>query len=171
MDQEKALLLKKYDHVWQRVTPDVDPYAVPAEKGKRQGEMKVKGGEERFLDRIASELYCRDSYLTLARRGGAGSRLFREMAMEEGRHARALMALWFLLTGELPPRQDVAKAAVPENKRQALRERYREACLSAEEYNAMAEAMQGDAAETLRVLAREERAHAAKLRDLLGQLL
>lgn len=168
MEQNKAMQLKKYDHVWLRVTPDVDPYAVPAEKN---AEVRAAAGQEQFLEKMARELSDREYYLTLARRGGAGSRVFRELAAEEERHARALRAMWFLLTGELAPRQVSGKVRVPDNKREALRERYREECLSAEEYAAMAATAQGDAAETLRAMAKEERGHATRIRRLLEELL
>lgn len=168
MDENRAMQLKKYDHVWLRVTPDVDPYAVPAGRAESPAAVKKGSGAERLLEKMAQEAAARDCYLSLAK-GGSG--LFRRLAAEESRHIRALGAMYFLLAGELPPRQETLKAALPEDKRQALRERYREECLSAQEYAAMAECMQGDAAEMLRALAKEEQSHAAKLRRLLEQFL
>ena len=171
MDGEKIMLLKKYDHVWQRVTPDVDPYAVPAEKNTAAMQQGEKRSEDRIVQKIAAELADRDYYLTLAHRGGVGSRVFREMAAEEERHAQRLKAMWYLAMGERMENCEPVTIFVPQKKAEALRERYREECCSAEEYFAMAETAHSCAAEVLRALGREEQNHAAKLLRILEQML
>ena len=69
MDQEKKMLMQKYDHVWQRVRPDVDPFAVLAEREVSAAVPREKAGEEWILEKIAHEESDRAYYLTLARRG------------------------------------------------------------------------------------------------------
>lgn len=172
MDQEKMMLLKKYDHVWQRVMPDADPYAVPAEErpslGERKGETPAK---ERIEQKIAAELADRDYYLTLARRGGAGSRVFQEMAADEERHARRLKAVWFLALGQRMEDCGPVTVFVPQKKVEALRQRYGEECRSAEEYFAMAESAHGCIAEMLRAMGRDEQRHAESLLRILERMM
>lgn len=170
MDGEKMMLLQKYDRVWQRVTPDVDPYAVPAGKTAAM-QQNDRTREEWIGKKIAAEIADRDYYLTLARRGGAGSRLFRELAAEEERHARRLKAMWYLALGERMEDCAPVTVFVPQKKAEALRERYREECRSAEEYFSMAETAHGCAGEMLRALGREEQNHAAKLLQVLELMI
>ena len=171
MDQEKMMLLKKYDHVWQRVMPDADPYAVLAEQETPVTACKEKAGEEWLLEKIEAEWKARAYYLTLARRGGVGSREFFRMAEEEEQHARRLKAMWYLAGRDLPREVFSGGCAVPQKKAEALRQRYGEECRSAEEYFALAKAAKGCTAEILRAMGEDERRHAETLLRILERMM
>ena len=161
MDQEKMMLLQKYDHVWQRVMPGADPFAVPVER---------ENAGEKLFEKIAGELKDREYYLALARRGGVGKQEFFRMAAEEEAHARRLKARWFLAGGEWV-RGCESPPMGPLKKTEALRERYGEECRSAEEYFAMAESARGCGGEMLRAMGRDEQRHAETVLRILERLM
>jgi len=171
MDQEKMMLMQKYDHVWRRVRGDADPYAVPVEKELPAAAAVGKTWEEWLLEKIAHEESDRAYYLTLARRGGMGRNEFLAMAEEEGRHARRLKAMWYLAGGDLPQEHFSNTCAVPQKKAEALRERYGEECRGAEEYFALAKTAKGCVAEMLRSMGEDERRHAQTLLHILERMI
>ncbi len=171
MDQEKMMLLQKYDHVWQRVTPDADPYAVLTEMEMPAMARKEKTGEEWLLEKIADEWKDRAYYLTLARRGGVGSREFFRMAAEEERHAQRLKAMWYLAGRDLPRENFSNACTVPQKKAEALRERYSAECRSAEEYFALEKAAKGCSGRLLRDMGEDERRHAETVLRILERMV
>lgn len=148
---------RRYDRVWQRVAPDLEPYpgvntaaapapqpqTAPAGQLARQ-ESQLPGASqdpccmgsaaaemlEVLTGFIEEELEDRRYYLALSRRAPAWARQrLRDIAADEGAHARRLMAAHYLITGQCY-RPAVAGGAVSVGRWcPALRERYHmEAC-------------------------------------------
>lgn len=148
---------RRYDRVWQRVAPDLEPYpgvnaaaapapqpqAAPAGQLARQ-ESQLPGASqdpccmgsaaaemlEVLTGFIEEELEDRRYYLAMSRQAPAWARQrLRDIAADEGAHARRLMAAHYLITGQCY-RPAVAGGAVTIGRWcPALRERYHmEAC-------------------------------------------
>lgn len=148
---------RRYDRVWQRVAPDLEPYpgvnaaaapapqpqAAPAGQLARQ-ESQLPGASqdpccmgsaaaemlEVLTGFIEEELEDRRYYLAMSRQAPAWARQrLRDIAADEGAHARRLMAAHYLITGQCY-RPAVASGAVTIGRWcPALRERYHmEAC-------------------------------------------
>lgn len=150
---------RRYDRVWQRVAPDLEPYpgmntsaagtaaqtpqAVPAGALVRQ-ESQLPGAAqdpccmgtaaaemlEVLTGFIEEELADRRYFLAMSRQAPSWARQqLRDIAADEGAHARRLMAVHYLITGQCY-RPAVAGGAVTIGRWcPALRERYHmEAC-------------------------------------------
>lgn len=148
---------RRYDRVWQRVAPDLEPYpgvnaaAVPAPQPQTapagqlaRQESQLPGASqdpccmgsaaaemlEVLTGFIEEELEDRRYYLAMSRQAPAWARQrLRDIAADEGAHARRLMAAHYLITGQCY-RPAVAGGAVTIGRWcPALRERYHmEAC-------------------------------------------
>lgn len=138
--------------VWQRV----------------QGEKRNQSLPEALLSLISAALTERRGYLRLTR-FGAGAQVFRQLAQEEGCHARQLGALYFLLTGQTAAAQPGA-LAYDSRLSDALRERFAQELRSAAAYRAAAERWPEHRA-LFRALAAQEQAHADTLRRLTQRVL
>ena len=153
MDQQvhtpAAYDFRQYDRVWQRVAPALAPFDGEAEAAEtpapqvRQEELLpgtepdpcCMGSEAAHMlgvltGFIEEELEDRRHYLALARQAPVWARQrLREIAADEGRHARRLMAAHYLITGECyHPRVNCGQVC-PEAWCRELRSRYHaEAC-------------------------------------------
>ena len=175
---------RRYDRVWQRVSPSLAPYPRlrAAERGGMQtpepSPLRAEGsgwGEaETARSLLCDELAEAQIYRALAALAPSaeGRRLMRCLAAEEAAHAGELRAVIFLLTGEtygvtvvLPPQPRLPW-------RDRLRERYRAEIEDARAYERAAAAA-GDVCEKSLFdrLAQEEYRHAGQLRRLLAKLL
>ncbi len=176
---------RRYDRVWQRVSPSLAPYprlrAAAEPGGLHMPEPAVRGtdgtgeGEaETIRSLLCDELAEAQSYRALAALAPSaeGRRLMRCLASEEAAHAGELRAALFLLTGEmcgvtvvLPPQPRLLW-------RDLLRERYRAETAGAHAYErAAAETADACRRELFAGLAREECRHAGQLRRLVVKLL
>lgn len=154
--QNAAYDYRRCARVWQRVDPTLDPYpdvraaaAMAADTpgdglsaAERNAELTIPGAQadpccmgtaaleslEVLQGFIREELADRRTYLFLARRAPTAEarQVFRAIALDEGRHARRLLAAVYLITGErycpaicYPPLRCDGYCA-------ALRERYHE---------------------------------------------
>ena len=154
--QNAAYDYRRCARVWQRVDPTLDPYpdvraaaAMAADTpsdglsaAERNAELTLPGAQadpccmgtaaleslEVLQGFIREELADRRTYLFLARRAPTAEarQVFRAIASDEGRHARRLLAVVYLITGErycpaicYPPLRCDGYCA-------ALRERYHE---------------------------------------------
>ena len=154
--QNAAYDYRRCARVWQRVDPTLDPYpdvraaaAMAADTpgdglsaAERNAELTLSGAQadpccmgtaaleslEVLQGFIREELADRRTYLFLARRAPTAEarQVFRAIASDEGRHARRLLAVVYLITGErycpaicYPPLRCDGYCA-------ALRERYHE---------------------------------------------
>jgi len=147
---------RQYDRIWQRVAPTLEPYppsAVPAMAAGENGaaaeqlarqESQLPGAESNpccmgsaamemlgvLTGFIEEELEDRRQYLALCRQAPAWTRQkLREIAADEEGHARRLLAVYYLITGECyRPRVSCEQICVS-RWCPALRERYHaEAC-------------------------------------------
>nr|WP_326126176.1 ferritin-like domain-containing protein [uncultured Oscillibacter sp.] len=187
---------RRYDRVWQRVAPDLEPYpgvnaaaapapqpqAAPAGQLARQ-ESQLPGASqdpccmgsaaaemlEVLTGFIEEELEDRRYYLAMSRQAPAWARQrLRDIAADEGAHARRLMAAHYLITGQCY-RPAIAGGAVTIGRWcPALRERYHmEAC------NGMNYARSADGttdpclAKLLNELSEDEYRHAGELMAML----
>ncbi len=150
---------RRYDQVWQRVAPDLEPYPgmntqaaavsaaqtepAPASALARQ-ESQLPGAEENpccmgsaaaemlevLTGFIEEELADRRYFLAMSRQAPAWARQrLRDIAADEGAHARRLMAAHYLITGQCY-RPAIAGCGISIGRWcPALRERYHmEAC-------------------------------------------
>ncbi len=99
------------DRVWQRVSPELNPYpeareAVIAPPAPHREECCLASAAEQELENIRAfieeELEDRRVYLTYARcaPNANARRILRELAAEEGGHARRLMGVYYIITGQ-----------------------------------------------------------------------
>ena len=128
--QNAAYDYRRCARVWQRVDPTLDPYpdvraaaAMAADTpgdglnaAERNAELTLPGAQadpccmgtaaleslEVLQGFIREELADRRTYLFLARRAPTAEarQMFRAIASDEGRHARRLLAAFYLITGE-----------------------------------------------------------------------
>lgn len=96
------------DRIWQRVAPELEPYphlrggdALPAPAPECCSLARVRETGELLASFIEEELADRRTYLAHLRCAPpAARRTLRQLADEEGAHARRLMGLYYMLTGE-----------------------------------------------------------------------
>lgn len=176
---------RRYDRVWQRVSPSLTPYPrlrAAAEPGGAQAPEPVspraggagRGEAETIRGLLCDELAEAQSYRALAQiaPSAEGRRLMRCLASAEAAHAGELRAALFLLTGEtcgvtvvLPPQPRLLW-------RDLLRERYRAEVAGAHAYErAATETADACRRELFAGLAREECRHAGQLRRLVAKTL
>lgn len=109
---------RKYDRIWKRVSPELNPYPeIRAAAGEELAEAAAEmcclsGGTPDMValleECIDEELADRCAYLTYARCGpNYARRRLQMMAADEERHARRLMTVYYLTTGRC------YKAAIP----------------------------------------------------------
>lgn len=188
---------RRYDRVWQRVAPDLEPYpgvnaAAPQPQTPPAGQLARQESQlpgafqdpccmgsaaaemlEVLTGFIEEELEDRRYYLALSRQAPAWARQrLRDIAADEGAHARRLMAAHYLITGQCY-RPAVAGGAVSVGRWcPALRERYHmEAC------NGMNYARSADGttdpclAKLLNELSGDEYRHAGELMAMLERAI
>ncbi len=162
------------DKVWQRVAPELQPYPEvrggvrPVEKG---GCCVAQRKEETdaLADFIEHELADRRLYLEQMRCAPPQARrVLRQIADEEGKHARRLMGLYYIMAGQCY--DPAVPAAVGELLPWCglLRRRYGEECAGGYAYQAAAEKTQDECLR--RILQRfsaDEYRHAEMLLRLL----
>ena len=100
----------KCDKVWQRVAPELNPYpqaraAVIVPPAQEPECCLASAAEKELSDLqafIEEELEDRRTYLLYARcaPNANARRILRELAAEEGGHARRLMGVYYLITGQ-----------------------------------------------------------------------
>jgi len=179
MDYREETDYRRWDEVWRRVAPELDPYPeVRAAQAAlmegetcplRQGMMPV----EELGAAIREELAAQRAYTAHARRaGGAVGRTLLQMASRSGRHACRLRSLYYLLTGECWVPENGCGCAGSVGLCRFLRQRYQAETAAADRYEEWADAME-DACmvSMLRQVAEEDRCHAATALDLLENLL
>lgn len=145
---------RQYDRVWQRVAPDLEPYpggaaipqpqAEPASAALARQEGQLPGAAQNpccmgtaaaemlevLTGFIEEELADRRYYLAMSRQAPSWARQrLRDIAADEGAHARRLMAAHYLITGQCY-RPAIAGGPISVGRWcPALRERYHmEAC-------------------------------------------
>jgi len=162
---------RRYDRLWQRVAPGLEPYPAPQpESGGPQmqaltpqcsGEMEPARQEsllpgaapnpccmgsaaaemlEVLSGFIQEELSDRCAYLTLARQAPVWARgRLRGLAEGEGEHARRLMAVYYLITGQCYRSGTVCRQQMPQRWCEALRTLYHAAACNGLNYRRAAE--------------------------------
>ena len=180
---------RQYDRIWQRVDPELNPYpearaamasGCVSESAAPAAElpccMASASGAQLELLRgfIEGELEDRRTYLTYARCApGLGARqTLQQIAREEGMHARRLLSVYFLITGECyKPVMPVGRIAVAPWC-ELLRTRWHEeSCGSLAYRRAAKEANDECLAGILQDLSADEARHARRLLCLLEQSL
>lgn len=194
---------RKYDRIWQRVAPGLEPYpGLCAEAAAANGEggtglQEVQGSAVPGLRRTENlpgaipdpccmgsaaaemlevltgfaeeELADRRQMLALARQAPAWARQrLRELAAEEGAHARRLMAVYYLITGECYRPNCSCDPVCMGRWCPALRERYHAAACNGLNY---ARAAEGTTDPCLTALLNELSADEYRHADILLQLL
>lgn len=148
---------RQYDRIWQRVAPTLEPYprqgaAVPAMAEQAPGTSAPPAAPESQLPGAAQDPCCMGSaaaemlevlmgfieeeladqrrFLSLSRQAPAWARQrLREMAADEGLHARRLLAVYYLITGACGHPAAPDRPIFTGRWCEALRERYHgEAC-------------------------------------------
>jgi len=165
----------RYDRVWQRVAPELDPYPLIRQAASAVEEpalcpVESGGPAEIVAAFIDGELTARRAYLAARRCAptSAARRIMQQLAEEEGAHARRLMGLHYILTGRCYQSQLCAAATECLPWCQLLRLRYQEACCAAEGYRRAAEgAADGCLRAILQQMAEDEHRHALTLLRLL----
>ncbi|MBQ0037662.1 MAG: ferritin-like domain-containing protein [Clostridiales bacterium] len=169
---------RKYDRIWKRVSPELNPYPEIRDAAGRQDadapELCCMAGStpemEALLGRsIDDELSDRCAYLTYARCAPSyARRRLQMMAADEERHARRLMTVYYLTTGRC------YRAAVPDCRCtglpwcQLLRQLYHRENCGARHYEEGAENMEDFCLrEIFLELAADERCHARQILQLL----
>ncbi len=167
-----------YDQVWQRVAPELNPYpevrngeispSSPPPAERRQSPAPV----ENLRDLVDEELEGRRIYLAYARCAPSNNarRTMRQLAEEESRHARRLLSLYYLMSGEcykpLPVNDCIAVPAWCK----ALRQRYHEEIYDAMRYEQLSRETDDPAlAKIMNELSGDEMRHARQLLCLLEQ--
>lgn len=184
---------RQYDHIWQRVAPGLEPYPTEQTGGEAQQPLTVRqesrlpGAEPDpccmgtaaaeqlavLTGFIEEELEDQRTYTALARQAPAWAvRPLREMAAEEGKHARRLMAVYYLIQGECY-RPTVPGGPVRVNSWcTALRERYHAAACNGLNYaRAGEESTDPCLTRLLEALSGEEYRQADRLMALLERSL
>lgn len=181
---------RQYDRIWQRVAPSLDPYPVPAAAmasepqtpeadGGQQGSPEggccmgaaARGSLNLLTDFIEDELADRRYYQAFAAQAPACARAtLAGIARDEGGHAKTLMAVYYLITGEAydPGTPDGRIYIGPW--RRALRERYHaEACGGLSYSRAAAGTADPCLKELLGQLSADEYRHAGQILALLAR--
>ena len=160
------------DHVWQRVAPELEPYpavrsTVPAAAANCCIARRREEAEQ-LVDFIGHELVDRQVYCQQLRVAPpAARRVLRQLVEEEGGHARRLMGLYYMMTGQCcrtaPPAADgecLAWCAF-------LRRRYEEECAGGYAYAKAAEETEDECLRrTLQRMSADEYRHAEMLVQL-----
>lgn len=185
---------RQYDKIWQRVAPDLNPYpdmrAVPAadmtgipqmpEVSPAKTEdgsccMGPAAGEMLDVLRgfIEDELSDRRYYLAFCRQAPPNARqTLRDIAVEEGCHARQLMAVHYLITGSSYQPSIANEKVYIGPYCNALRERYHmEACGGLNYLRASDGTTDLCLQKLLAGLSEDEYCHAEKMMDLLEKAL
>ena len=113
VDQETDY--RKYDRVWQRVAPELDPYPQArraAEAGKREdvpARQDQRGDELEHI--LTQERILYHAYLRCCRCAGDlyARRVMQKLAQEALRCARHLMSAYYILTGSCPPKPSAGR--------------------------------------------------------------
>ena len=163
----------RYDRVWQRVSPELDPYP---EVRRESGEVPAPVcAAPRSVDAdtiagfIDQALTTRRAYLSARRCAPtAARRMLYQLAEEAGTHARRLMGLYYILTGRCYQSKLCAVSAENLPWCQLLRLRYQEACFACESYRQAAETA-GDGC--MRAILQQLSADACRHAGVLLQLL
>ena len=151
MEKEMQTDYQQWDRVWQRVAPELNPYpeARQAMAPRRSDPPEQSCGManhaaldmEALCGFIEEELDGRRTYLAYAgcAPNASAKRVLRQLAAEETGHARRLMSVYYILTGECyqpavcSPRTELLPWC------QALRRLYQEECCSGEQYQRAAQ--------------------------------
>lgn len=167
-----------YDQVWQRVAPELNPY--PEVRSQEMASSAPTLTQcrrslpewENLRDLVDGELEGRRVYLAYARcaPNNNARRIMRQLAEEESRHARRLLSLYYLMSGECyKPIPSTGCIAMPPWC-QALRQRYHDEIYDATGYRQLAENTEDSAlAQIMSGLADDEMRHARQLLCLLEQ--
>lgn len=173
---------RKYDRIWKRVSPELNPYPDvraeaeedAAESGESAEQMCCRNGAapdtaallEECIDGEAAD---RCAYLTYIRCAPAyARRRLQMMAADEERHIRRLLTVYYLLTGSC---YRPAIPACPPNGLPwcpLLRQMYHQANADARRYEQMAEGMEDSCLrEIFTELAADERCHTRQILQML----
>ena len=192
---------RRYDRVWQRVAPDLEPYpggntAVPVQQpqvepepvpalarqesqlpGAAQNPCCMGSAAAEMLEVltgfIEEELADRRYFLTMSRQAPSWARQrLRDIAADEGAHARRLMAAYYLITGQCY-RPAIAGGAVSVGRWcPALRERYHIEACSGMNYARSADGTTDPClAKLLNELSADEYRHAEELMAMLERAI
>ena len=174
-----------YDKVWQRVSPQLNPYpqvrsaaqaiaATPTPEVQEEPDCCLSigsGADPGLLCRfIEEELEDRRSYLAFARCAPHPNarRILREIAAEEEGHARRLMAVYYMITGQCyRPNISTGRVEIPAWC-ELLRRRYHAETCGGRHYQQAAQETQDVClSHSLAQLSADEYRHAAQLLRLL----
>ena len=171
MDQETDY--RKYDRIWQRVAPELDPYPqarraaeaekrenTPARQGQKDNALKDILTQERILYRIYLRC-CRCTGDLFARR------VMQKLAQEALHRARQMMSAYYILTGSCPPKPPAGEEEKPAWC-ECLRQLYQREMQGAERCRTAAgQEKESHLRECYEDLAREKGERAAELLSLL----
>jgi len=193
---------RQYDRVWQRVAPTLEPYPGMQQSGQDSASMpestvltpsqvrqesQLPGAVQNpccmgsaaaemlgvLTGFVEEELADQRQFLALSRQAPSWARQrLREMAAAEGEHARRLMAVYYLITGECY-RPTVSCGQVRVGRWcPALRERYHAAACNGLNYARAAEGTTDPCLrEVLDELSRDEYRHASQLLGMLERAM
>lgn len=193
---------RRYDRVWQRVAPDLEPYSGMASQGTAapvsqpgpapvpalaRQESQLPGAAqdpccmgsaaaemlEVLTGYIEEELADRRYFLTMSRQAPSWARQrLRDIAADEGSHARRLMAVHYLITGQCY-RPSIAGGAIAIGRWcPALRERYHMEACSGMNYARSADGTTDPClAKLLNELSADEYRHAEELMAMLERAI
>lgn len=167
-----------YDEIWQRVAPELNPYPevrneeiAPSTPTQPQAS-QVSSQSDILRDLVDEELEGRRVYLAYARcaPNNQARRILRQLAEEEGRHARRLLSLYYLMSGECyKPISSANCIAVPAWCK-ALRQRYHEETYDAMRYEQLSHESDDTAlSQIMEEFSKDEYRHARQLLCLLEQ--
>ena len=192
---------RRYDRVWQRVAPDLEPYpggntAVPVQQPQAEPEpVPALARQESQLPGAAQNPCCMGSaaaemlevltgyieeemadrryFLTMSRQAPSWARQrLRDIAADEGTHARRLMADYYMITGQCY-RPAIASGAVSIGRLcPALRERYHMEACSGMNYARSADGTTDPClSKLLNELSADEYRHAEELMSILERAM
>jgi rubrerythrin len=168
---------KKFDRIWQRVAPTLNPYPEVRSAMATEDEPPAPAPQppvsatEMLAGFIEQELSDRRFYLCYAHHvNGNARRAMREMGLDEEKHARRMMALYQMMTGECyAPTVSCGMLTFPPYC-QVLRERYQEETGGAFHYTQAAQEVNDACLSTIfQELAADEKRHARTILCLMEQ--
>lgn len=192
---------RQYDRLWQRVGPGLEPYpetaaeTAPSQAGERTAGGGLSPAQESQLPGaepdpccmgteaaellavlegyIEEELEDRRQYLALVRQAPVWARqTLRDMAEDEGAHARRLMAVRYLITGRTYRPNLVCGILCPGSWTEELRRSYHEEVCNGLNYARTADSTTDHClAKLLNMLSADEYRHADRLMMLLERSL
>ena len=184
MEKEMQTDYQQWDRVWQRVAPELDPYPEVRQAMAPQSSLEEHRcglpstgalDTETLCGFIEEELDGRRAYLAYAgcAPNASAKRVLRQLAMEEAGHARRLMSVYYILTGECYQPAVCTQRMELLPWCQALRRLYQEECCSAEQYQRAARGMEDICLRRILVqISDDEYRHATMLMRLLeGNML